>query len=758
MKLIYKIILLHFIFIYQTNAQHITVNNSLTNQQLINSFINGTCTNILNVQFNGYTFPGGMKSWGAFNKAQSSFPFDEGIVLTTGKLSGAPGPKTGTLSDGPSSWLGDQDLQNAVNINNTFNASSLIFDFIPSANTIRFDYIFASEQYLINGTPNQCNYTDAFAFILTNITAGTAPQNLALVPGTNTPVTSSTIRGAGGLCAPSNAQYFASFNTGNSPIAYNGNTVPMNVEATVIPGNTYRIKIVIADQGNALYDSAVFLKANSFNAEVNLGNNKLLANNTGLCVNETLVLNANIPNATYIWTKNDVIISNQNSSTYTVSTPGVYKVKITQQNGCISEGQIIVEYDNFIFNQNTNLEVCGVVNENAATFDLLQAKNLITLDEIDSISFYRNNQNGTLSNIINESIPFQATTGTQIYARVISENGCEYIATINLLINTSDAAAVNHIKCDTDSNPTDGFTIFNLNEIEQTIRVQNNLSADYNVAFYLNIQDANNNQNALSSNFTNTIAFQQQIFAKISLNGTCVSIIKVFLSIANSTNIVTKEISICEGTSISISASSIDNTYLWSTGETTQTIQVNVAGIYSVKYFSVDGCDITEEFHINVSSAPKNVQILTTDLSGSNNSITVIVSDSGIFEYSLDGINYQISNVFRGLEVGAYTIYIRDSSGCGEIILTTYILDYPRYMTPNGDGYHDTWRVPNLAKIDPDAHISIFDRYGKLIYRMQAQFSWDGNRNGVAMPPTDYWFLINYSNGKEMRGHFSLIR
>lgn len=758
MKIIRITILLIILFVNASYAQQITVNNSFTNQQLINDFINGTCTQISNVQINGYTFPDGVKSWGYFNKAQSNFPFEEGIVLTTGKLSAAPGPTTAVLSDGPSSWAGDIDLQNAVNINNTYNATSLIFEFTPTANTIKFDYIFASEQYLINGTPSQCNYTDGFAFILTNLTTGSTPQNLALVPGTNIPVTSSTIRGGGGLCPVSNPQYFASYNNINSPIAYNGNTVPMTVEANVVPGNTYRIKIVIADQGNALYDSAVFLRANSFNAEIDLGVNRLLANNNALCPNETLTLNATTTNATYKWFKNNVELTNQTQATYNVTEAGTYKVIITQANGCISEGEITVEYVNFSFNDNINLQVCGVSGQNTAAFDLTNVIEMITIDPVDSISLYQNNNNGVLSNIINLSQPFNATNGTQIYARVVSETGCEYIATVNLQINSENIAPVNVLKCDTDNNPSDGFTNFILNEIEQSIRQDNNYTAEYDVDFFINLEDANNNNNQLPNNFVNTVAYQQEIYAKISINNTCVAIIKVILKVSNSENTTTQRLSICQNESITLSATTANNTYEWNTGATTQSIDVSTSGLYTVKYYSIDGCEITESFEVNVTNGPTNVSLITTDNSGSNNSITVIVNDAGIFEYSLDGVVYQNSNVFSGLAIGSYTVYVRDIKGCGEIVLTTYILDYPRFLTPNNDGYNDTWRIPNLTRVDPNAVIYIFDRFGKLLYQMPAQHSWDGSKNGVPMPPTDYWFLVKYTNGKELRGHFSLIR
>lgn len=746
------------LFTQSSIAQQITVNNTFTNQQLVQDFINGTCTNVTNISINGHTFNDGVRSWGYFNKANSSFPFDEGIVLTTGKLSAAPGPSTSTLSDGPNSWTGDVDLQNAVNINNTYNATSLVFEFVPSSNKIRFDYIFASEQYLINGTPSQCNYTDGFAFILTDITAGTLPQNLALVPGTNTPVTSSTIRGAGGLCPASNAQYFASYNDINSPIAYNGNTVPMNVEATVIPGNTYRIKIVIADQGNALYDSAVFLRANSFNAELDLGPDRLIANNNALCANETLTLNATTPNATYQWYKNNEAITNQTQATYSVTTPGEYKVIITQQNGCITEGEITIEYESFNYNPAVNLQVCGIQNQNTATFNLNDATDLLIIDTVDSITFYQNNNNGQLSEEIINLTSYSATNGSEIFAKLISESGCEYISRVRFEINSENIAPIVRTKCDTDASPNDGIANFNLSEIAQTIRTENNYNQNYQIDFYLNLEDVNNNSNELPSNFTNTTAFYQEIYAKVSINDGCVAIIKIILNISNTENLVTQEITICPDQILNLSASTVNNNYTWNTGEVTQTIQVTNSGFYSVTYFSVDGCEITESFNVSISNVPTDVEILTTDNSGSDNSITIIVKDLGTFEYSLNGIDYQLSNTFTNLSIGSYAVYIRDINGCGEMILSTYILDYPRFLTPNSDGFNDTWRIPNLSRIDPEAVIYIFDRFGKLLYQMPSQFAWDGSKNGIEMPSTDYWFLVKYSNGKELRGHFSLIR
>ncbi|WP_371357765.1 choice-of-anchor L domain-containing protein, partial [Salmonella sp. M113] len=83
----------------------------------------------------GGNFSDGAKSWGFFNGNNSSFPFQNGIILATWKISNAPGPNTSLSDDGGNmGWDGDQDLNQALNLNNTFNATVLEFDFVPVGN------------------------------------------------------------------------------------------------------------------------------------------------------------------------------------------------------------------------------------------------------------------------------------------------------------------------------------------------------------------------------------------------------------------------------------------------------------------------------------------------------------------------------------------------------------------------------------------------------------------------------------------------
>ena len=92
--------------------------------------------------------------------------------------------------------------------------------------------------------------------------------------------------------------------------------------------------------------------------------------------------------------------------------------------------------------------------------------------------------------------------------------------------------------------------------------------------------------------------------------------------------------------------------------------------------------------------------------------------------------------------------------------MTFYILDYPNFFTPNNDGYNDTWQVNNLDKRDlKESKIYIFDRYGKLLKELSPLGNgWNGIFNGNILPASDYWFILELTNGKTVKGHFALKR
>jgi gliding motility-associated-like protein len=172
---------------------------------------------------------------------------------------------------------------------------------------------------------------------------------------------------------------------------------------------------------------------------------------------------------------------------------------------------------------------------------------------------------------------------------------------------------------------------------------------------------------------------------------------------------------------------------------TTMTIEV---GTFSP--ISITASNISNDFDSN--------QIISVAASGG----------SGNYEFQLDGGSWQSNTIFEyvtGCE--EHIVVARDIDGCiFETQTSVMIMDYPKFFTPNGDGYNDTWNIKCLRE-NPLAKVSVFDRFGKLIISFSPrENSWDGRFNGQLLPGSDYWFVAEYLNNNGIqatfRSHFSL--
>ena len=263
-----KLILLLCILVFPLFGKaQITVDETLTTQELVENYlVSGTCSQVSNfLQSTGTNF-GDVNGIAAFDGNGSDFPFASGIVLCSGQVAETPGPNTNLMSDGGFGWPGDADLEANTTATNTNNASWIQFDFVPIIPQISFDFIMASEEYNQNF---ECTFSDAFAFILIDQVTG-AVQNLAVLPGTTTPIEVTNIReDVPGQCTAVNPEYFDRYNflPFNDPVTsainLNGQTVQLTALGDVTPGNTYTIKLVVADESDTAYDIAVFLEAGS---------------------------------------------------------------------------------------------------------------------------------------------------------------------------------------------------------------------------------------------------------------------------------------------------------------------------------------------------------------------------------------------------------------------------------------------------------------------------------------------------------------
>jgi hypothetical protein len=335
-----KKLLLLIILLFSTVglSQPITVSSSnYTVPQLVNNvLINSPCVSATNITWRTGTNFGSSNGIGYFQNTNPNFPMQSGVVLSTGNAMSAAGPNTSMLNDGSASWTGDATLEAtlaAAGIPMTSsNASVLEFDFTPISPNFSFDFIFASEEY----GNFQCQYSDAFAFLLTNLNTGVT-TNLAVVPGTNDPISVITIRDFlyNSSCSSENAQYFGSFNGGSqantSATNFNGQTKVLTASSVLTPNVPYHIKLVIADRLDPQSDSSIFISSDSFNIGQDvLGENLTTVTNTALCYGITHTLETGLDSANYefSWSHGEDVLENETDSSLTINQSGTYSVTI----------------------------------------------------------------------------------------------------------------------------------------------------------------------------------------------------------------------------------------------------------------------------------------------------------------------------------------------------------------------------------------------------------------------------------------------
>jgi gliding motility-associated-like protein len=260
---------------YSSSKAQLTTSLAYTPQQLVQNVLLGQGIQAFNITYTGYA-----NAIGKFYSVNTGLGIDSGVVMTTGSVIandpngfgnlGPMGPNS-SASDGVGNNLpGDPDLD-VIGNTNTNDAAVLEFDFIPLSDSVKFRYVFGSEEY--DDFVGSIN--DVFAFILSGVSVPLAPTNLALIPSTTTPVTINNVNNgqafgtnpATGPCT--NCAYFHDnpMTTGSYPLLqYDGFTYVLTARYPVQCGETYHIKLAIADASDDIYDSGVFLEAGSFSA------------------------------------------------------------------------------------------------------------------------------------------------------------------------------------------------------------------------------------------------------------------------------------------------------------------------------------------------------------------------------------------------------------------------------------------------------------------------------------------------------------
>lgn len=257
--------------------------NSTHIDTILKYHLAGEGVELTNGKFNGTAGIVSSAQIGSFNRnGYVAFPFETGLVMTTGNCSVAAGPNNSTSSSSSTgvSTYKDLQIQNAgLATSSMGNCASLDFDFVAYADTFAFGYIFGSEEY-----PNYvcANYNDVFAFFLTGpdpLTGLSSTKNIAVIPGSVTatnpsglPVSINTINGGAtgggsGCYNGTYSQYYIA-NGSNAGVQYNGMTVDLYAQGNILACETYHMHLGICNIGDNMYDSGVFLKENSFESSL----------------------------------------------------------------------------------------------------------------------------------------------------------------------------------------------------------------------------------------------------------------------------------------------------------------------------------------------------------------------------------------------------------------------------------------------------------------------------------------------------------
>ena len=519
-------------------SQAITVDtNIFTVPELVTEvLVNKSCVPVTNISWRTGTNFGSTNGIGYFENTNPLFPLASGVILSTGNVSNAPGPNTTDLNDGNAAWTGDSDLEttllaSGITVNST-NATVLEFDFIPFSPNFNFQFLFASEEY----GNFQCQFSDAFTFLLTNTSTGVT-TNLAVVPGTSSPISVTTIRDNvyNSSCPSVNPNFFGAFNGGSdaadSATNFNGQTVTMNASSnSLIPNITYHIKLVIADRQDSQSDSAIFLGANSFNVGQDvLGPDLTVASNTAICDNGNYLLSSGLNPLVYSfeWTLNGTPIGG-NTPNLLVTQPGVYGLTYTIiATSCpVTTDFITIEFYNPIVTPNPlDLYKC---NSGLAsyTFDLSINTPIVTVPD-KQISYHRSLANATLNTnpLPNNYNALVASLPVTIWIRIEDINSnCFITKSFQLRLTTPPVATKpNDITlCET----TPGTNTANFNIGAQSAIILGGQSPTiYDVSYYLSALDANSGTNPINSSVPYNSG-NATLFARIqtTTDPTCFSI------------------------------------------------------------------------------------------------------------------------------------------------------------------------------------------------------------------------------------------
>ena len=371
----------------------------------------------------------------------------------------------------------------------------------------------------------------------------------------------------------------------------------------------------------------------------------------------------------------------------------------------------------------------------------------------NQIQDFCSTQKATLANIqiSGTGIKWYDNNGISLPTATLLLNGETYFATqtinncestlkfsVQTNVNANSLPAIDYAEIFCDDN-TDDIKSIDLNDY------RSKLIADFQ-NYTFDYYDSNNLP--INSNITINLGVTEYNI-KITSSLGCYKWVKLSFTLHPKPKLdLPSVLEFCEGQSVILDAGTGYKSYLWNTGEKTQTISIDQEGDYSVTVTNSFDCSNSANIQVkkSVSATIKNILII-------NNNATIIISESDDYLYSLDNITWQTSNLFTNLKNGNYTVYVKTASGCIIGVQNFTIFSLPNSFTPNADGINDFWVISGLENY-ANSEVIIVNKFGEEVLKtiVNGEFQWDGKFLGRPLATDNYWYLIKVSDGRILQG------
>lgn len=792
-----KALLAIFLTIFSVNSinAQLSTNSNVTPALLVQNVLLGSGINVSNISYTGSD-----DAIGSFDGSNCNIGMGSGIIMTTGTVknsTGLLGSQQGPFGPNDESGAGTDNgeagygLLDNITTASTQNAAVLEFDFEAVGSNVSFNYVFASEEYLeyVNA-----GFNDVFGFFISgaNPSGGNyTNENIAIIPGTSLPVSIDNLNDQ------SYSQYYINNGDGNSSpqnsdptvVQYDGFTTPLTAEAEVVCGEMYHIKIAIADVGDGVWDSGVFLEAQSFTSTPSLSIASQVVSSGNLPPNQIL---EGCGNGSITFTRFDSINFQQ---TFSLSYAG------SSTNG--------VDYstlpDNISYAAGDNAQTINI----SPIYDEI-AEGTETLDI--SITFAGDcgsSQTETVSVQIVDQQPLQVNMvdevtvdcpGTPEYLVASSSGGTpEY----NYIWSTGETTSF--IYATPAVTTTYSVTVSDvcghqsiLDSIKVIVPIYDPLDLTMSndtsllcpntpVDLFSDITGGAGNYSWNWSSGDNTDDVTVETLESNTYVLTVTDMCDNSISDSVDVDIVIPVLTtqtfgatvICPGNSTDIEVIATSGAgyyeYAWNTGETDSEITVNPSQSTTFFVSVSDSCatyDVVDSVRVGISQPNAQFSVSPTDV--------IVNTEVSLINESVDAVTYywDFDNGTNSTETNPTTSYTIDgeaeimlvaanSSGCTDTTYQTIIIHpemiffVPNAFTPDGDGVNEFFAGDGVGI--KDYRLRIFDRWGQIVFESTSQrLAWDGSKNGIPAPNGIYvwqYKLVGFDETIfKKTGHVSLIR